>query len=76
MYRSGKKLILLHSNSLKVMNYWAKKSLNNLKKQNSANIYILDVLMKDSLIPLMQFLKLLSILFLHMMKDGMMKILL
>lgn len=33
MYRSGGKMILLHSNSNKVMKYWAKKARKNIDKQ-------------------------------------------
>ena len=33
MYRSGGKMILLHSNSHKVMKYWAKKAKDNIDKQ-------------------------------------------
>ena len=33
MYRSGGKMILLHSNSDKVMKYWAKKARKNIDKQ-------------------------------------------
>jgi len=37
MYRSGGKMILLHSNSEKVMKYWAKKAIDNLKTQYVKN---------------------------------------
>lgn len=33
MYRSGDRMILLHSNSEKVMNYWAKQSIKNINSQ-------------------------------------------
>lgn len=39
MYRSGGKMILLHSNSNKVMKYWAKKAIQNINKQRSIGVY-------------------------------------
>ena len=39
MYRSGGKMILLHSNSNKVMKYWANKSLEDIDKQVSLDLY-------------------------------------
>lgn len=39
MYSSGGKMIVLHSNSEKVMEFWSKKALNNINKQISLNNY-------------------------------------
>lgn len=39
MYRSGGKLIVLHSNSEKVMEYWAKKAIKNINEQIISNNY-------------------------------------
>lgn len=37
MYRSGGKMIVLHSNSRKVMKFWAKKAIKNINEQFSLN---------------------------------------
>lgn len=39
MYASGGKMILLHSDSSKVMNHWSKKALKNISKQESMQVY-------------------------------------
>lgn len=39
MYRSGGKMILLHSNSHKVMKYWSKKAKKNIDKQIATGEY-------------------------------------
>ena len=39
MYASGGKMILLHSDSSKVMNHWSKKALKNVTKQKLENNY-------------------------------------